>query len=183
MRIFGSHRSGPTATASRTSDASDPEATLVADRSSPLDLDHLDQTDEMPILRESVRLAAVPALAPSSSRAPAADLDSLESTTGSPSDGEGNSDVFVCRRSGAETSADEAAAAAAAAAAAVTLFVYGWENVEPGPLSWVFPSLRAALEAVRTMRNAIGWSICSGTEWADVDVARARGAVLVEQHG
>lgn len=136
-------------------------------------LPDLDQTDEMPIL------SAVPPMS-ESARAP----DMLESTTrpGEPVVEDGDSDVFVVRRSSPEFSADEMAAAAAAAAANVTLFVYGWENVEPGPLSWVFPSLRAALEAVRTMRNAVEWTICSGTDWADIDSARAKGAVLVEQN-
>lgn len=63
----------------------------------------------------------------------------------------------------------------------VTLFVYGWDNVEPGPLSWVFPSLRAALDAVQKMRNAIGWCVVSGDRWSDLDAARAAKAVLVEQ--
>lgn len=65
----------------------------------------------------------------------------------------------------------------------VTLYVYGWHNVEPGPLSWAFPSLRAALDAVRTMRNAVQWCIVSGKGWTSVDDARAEGAVLVEQLG
>jgi hypothetical protein len=63
----------------------------------------------------------------------------------------------------------------------VTLFVHGWENVEPGLLSWNFPSLRAALDAVRRMKNAIGWCVVSGTGWTDLQTARASGAVLVEQ--
>jgi hypothetical protein len=98
-------------------------------------------------------------------------IESVESTTGA--DGDGDSDVFVCRR----TSSPDLEAAAV-----VTLFVYGWENVEPGPLSWVFPSLRAALDAVRTMRNAIEWCIVAGNEWTNIDVARANGAVLIEQN-
>jgi len=64
----------------------------------------------------------------------------------------------------------------------VTLFVYGWESVEPGPLSWAFPSLRAALDAVKTMRNAVEWCIVAGSEWVSVDAARAKGAVLIEQN-
>jgi hypothetical protein len=63
----------------------------------------------------------------------------------------------------------------------VTLFVHGWDEVEPGLLSWTFPSLRAALDAVQRMRNAIGWCVVSGTGWTDLDLARARGAILVEQ--
>lgn len=92
------------------------------------------------------------------------------------------SDVFVCRR-GVEAPPVEVVEVAAmqAAAEGVTLFVYGWENVQPGPLSWVFPSLRSALTAVRTMRNAVEWCICSGDAWDDIDAARAQGAVLVEQ--
>jgi hypothetical protein len=93
-------------------------------------------------------------------------------------DAEDASDVFVCRRS---TPAPPEAVAAAAEG--VTLFVYGWYSVEPGPLSWVFPSVRAALDAVRTMRNAVQWCICSGRDWTDVDDAREKGAVLIEQLG
>lgn len=63
----------------------------------------------------------------------------------------------------------------------VTLFVHDWHNVEPGLLSWTFPSLRSALDAVQRMKNAIGWCVVSGTGWTDLDTARARGAVLVEQ--
>jgi hypothetical protein len=67
------------------------------------------------------------------------------------------------------------------ASAEVTLFVHGWYNVEPGPLSWTFPNLRAALDAVQRMKNAIGWCVVSGTEWPDLDAARSGGAILVEQ--
>jgi len=63
----------------------------------------------------------------------------------------------------------------------VTLFVHRWHNVEPGLLSWTFPSLRAALDAVKRMKNAIGWCIVSGSSWRDLDAARAKGAILVEQ--
>ena len=92
------------------------------------------------------------------------------------------SDVFVRRRS-VEATTEEVRAAEEAALEGVTLFVYGWENVQPGSLSWAFPSLRAALAAVRTMKNAVAWCICSGDAWADVETARAEGAVLVEQSG
>jgi hypothetical protein len=65
----------------------------------------------------------------------------------------------------------------------VTLVVYGWKNVEPGTLSWVFPSLTTALAAARTMTNASRWSIVAGRRDAEVDVdeERSHGAVLVEQ--
>ena len=86
-----------------------------------------------------------------------------------------DSDVFVCKPD------REEAAAAARAAREVTLFVHGWHNVEPGLLSWTFPSLRAALDAVQRMKNAIGWCVVSGTGWSDLDTARASGAILVEQ--
>lgn len=90
-------------------------------------------------------------------------------------DGLDDSDVFVCKPD------PSAAAAATRAAREVTLFVHGWHNVEPGLLSWTFPSLRAALDAVQRMKNAIGWCVVSGTGWSDLDSARANGAVLVEQ--
>lgn len=82
-----------------------------------------------------------------------------------------DSDVFMC----------EPDPAKAEAAREVTLFVHGWHNVEPGLLSWTFPSLRAALDAVKRMKNAIGWCVVSGTGWSDLETARASGAVLVEQ--
>ena len=62
----------------------------------------------------------------------------------------------------------------------VTLVVYEWENVQPGTLSWVFPSLRSALGAVRAMRNAVRWAVLLGDESDDVDEARENGRVLVE---
>ena len=67
---------------------------------------------------------------------------------------------------------------------AVTLVVYGWRDSEPGTLAWVFPSVRAALRAVRALRNAMGWLIVRGRRAieGDVDVAELRraGTVLVE---
>jgi hypothetical protein len=68
-------------------------------------------------------------------------------------------------------------------ASAVTLIVYGWEQVEPGTLAWVFPSFAAALIAVRAMKNAVRWAIVAGRREAhdvDVEQARARGLVLAE---
>jgi hypothetical protein len=79
----------------------------------------------------------------------------------------------------------------------VTLVVYGWKNVEPGTLSWVFPSVSAAVAAARAMTNAVKWAIVAGKrdsadEGAEearadakgaLDEARARGAVLIEQAG
>ena len=66
----------------------------------------------------------------------------------------------------------------------VTLVVYGWQGNDPGTLAWVFPSLRAALRAVRALRNAIGWLIIQGKRAvesdADVAALRRAGAVLVE---
>ncbi len=68
----------------------------------------------------------------------------------------------------------------------VTLIVYGWENVQPGTLSWVFPSLRSALGAVRAMRNAVRWAVLHGIvsddddAARDVESARESGLVLVE---
>lgn len=89
-------------------------------------------------------------------------------------DGLEDSDVFVCRR-------NEGLAARAPEVREVTLFVHGWHNAEPGLLSWTFPSLRAALDAVQRMKNAVGWCVVSGTGWSDLESARAGGAVLVEQ--
>ncbi len=72
------------------------------------------------------------------------------------------------------------------AATEVTLIVYGWTSVEPGTLSWVFPTLRAALAAASAMKNAVRWAILSGSHAQeeetpfDVTTARASGHVLVE---
>lgn len=72
--------------------------------------------------------------------------------------------------------------APASLSGAVTLVVYGWRSVQPGTLSWVFPSLRAALAAVRAMRkNAVQWAIVAGRGLVDLDVARAAGLLLAEQ--
>lgn len=65
----------------------------------------------------------------------------------------------------------------------VTLVVYGWHNVQPGTLAWVFPSLRAALGAARAMRNAVRWAVVQGRELVELDIARARGLLLAEQPG
>lgn len=91
----------------------------------------------------------------------------------SPYDGLEDSDVFECP--------PETRAIAATKAREVTLFVHQWHNVEPGLLSWTFPNLRAALDSVQRMKNAIGWCVVSGTGWTDLDVARKSGAILVEQ--
>jgi hypothetical protein len=85
----------------------------------------------------------------------------------------------------------------------VTLVVYGWKSVEPGTLSWVFPSVSAAVAAARAMKNAVKWAIVAGRRETDeaadaegsdgdddsarqddaLDEARASGAVLIEQAG
>ena len=143
---------------------------------------NLEQTDEMPIVRE-IGPAAYPGISsgvgPGVSSGVSHEIDDVESRTRqSAVEDDGESDVYVVRRS----SPDFGSAPDAVDAEIVTLFVYDWENVEPGPLSWAFPSLRAALDAVRTMRNAVEWCIVAGNEWASIDAARAKGAVLVEQN-
>ena len=55
----------------------------------------------------------------------------------------------------------------------VTLVVYGWQNVQPGTLSWVFPSFDAAMKAASALRNATQWAIMGGRD--------ASGAVLAER--
>ena len=175
MRIFGRSRVTKTSASSRTSAATASEASVMGEPAATMHATDLAQTDEMPIVREISAYVAqgVATTVP----------DVVESTTARREDAEdGDSDVFVCRRSSPDLDAEAAAAAAAIAAQGVTLFVYGWESVEPGPLSWAFPSLRAALDAVRTMRNAVEWAVVSGSEWASIDAARAEGAVLVEQN-
>ena len=67
---------------------------------------------------------------------------------------------------------------------AVTLVIYGWCESQPGTLAWVFPSVRAALRAVRAMRNAIRWMIVKGREVfegeVDLDALRRSGRILME---
>ena len=72
----------------------------------------------------------------------------------------------------------------------VVLVVYGWKSVQPGTLSWAFPSLAAAVHAAHAMTNAVHWAvIAGGAARASVDAAfdlaklRANGGVLVEQAG
>jgi hypothetical protein len=66
----------------------------------------------------------------------------------------------------------------------VTLVIYGWYDAQPGTLAWAFPSLRAAVSAVRAMRNAIRWLIVEGKSAidgeVDVDALRRAGRVLLE---
>ena len=176
MRIFGKAKGTGSSSALRAAanldvavadDAATSEALVVVD---------LARTEEMPYLRDVPTLPALSSAIPT--------VKTVEGQAGGQE--EGDSDVFVVRRSSTEIPAAvvaraEALAAATAAAEGVTLFVYGWENVQPGPLSWAFPSLRAALLAVRTMRNAVEWCICSGRE-PSIDAARAKGAILIEQN-
>jgi hypothetical protein len=61
----------------------------------------------------------------------------------------------------------------------VTLVVEEWNDVQPGRLAWVFPSLDSALDAAAAMRNAARWYILAGRS-SDVEGARERGAVLAE---
>ncbi len=64
----------------------------------------------------------------------------------------------------------------------VTLIIYGWKSVEPGTLSWVFPSVGAALAAARAMTNAVKWAIVTGSPLSlDVTTARANGTVIFER--
>jgi hypothetical protein len=67
----------------------------------------------------------------------------------------------------------------------VTLVIYGWHESQPGTLAWAFPTLRAALHAVRAMRNAIGWLIVEGKRAfdgeVDVEAVRRGCRVLVER--
>lgn len=92
------------------------------------------------------------------------------------------SGVFVTCARAIDLEADRPSLSALdkAAIEEVTLVVYEWENVQPGTLSWVFPSLRSALDAVRAMRNAVRWAVLLGDESGDVDAAREDGRVLVE---
>lgn len=97
------------------------------------------------------------------------------------------SGVFVTSRRAIDIEEERPSVSALADAQAieeVTLIVYSWENVQPGTLSWTFPSLRSALDAVRAMRNAVGWAVLLGEQRSsaldDVDAAREQGLVLVE---
>jgi len=73
----------------------------------------------------------------------------------------------------------------------VILVVYGWKSVQPGTLSWVFPSLNAAAHAAQAMTNAAKWAILAGSAAltarvasqaaVDLDRVRARGGILLER--
>lgn len=66
-----------------------------------------------------------------------------------------------------------------ARATKVTLCVFGWQNVQPGPLSWVFPSVGAAVVAAQAMRNAIDWIVVDGPHApSELEWLRRRGTVL-----
>jgi hypothetical protein len=71
----------------------------------------------------------------------------------------------------------------------VILVVYGWKSVQPGTLSWVFPSVAAAAHAAHAMSNAAKWAIVTGSlrashdAAADLESARATGSVLLEEVG
>lgn len=61
----------------------------------------------------------------------------------------------------------------------VTLVVYEWQNAEPGTLSWRFPSVNAAVNAARAIRNAVRWAVVGGSEH-NLSRARELGLVLAE---
>jgi hypothetical protein len=143
-------------------------------------------------------------------RAAGGDVTKLVSVEALPSAsgfGTGDSGVYVVEREGErERERDPRALAALVQEKAksamnplleqVTLVVYGWQNVEPGTLSWVFPSVGTAVAAARAMKNAVRWAIVAGRRHNDaadeeasakeddaLDEARANGTVLVEQAG
>lgn len=56
----------------------------------------------------------------------------------------------------------------------VTLCVTGWRNVQPGRLSWVFPTVDSAVHAAQAMRNATEWVVLDGSlSSADIDGGHA----------
>lgn len=66
----------------------------------------------------------------------------------------------------------------------VTLVVYAWDNVEPGTLAWVFGEVESAVQAARTMRNAVRWCVVEGERTAasfNLDRERKGGTLLVDQ--
>ena len=66
-------------------------------------------------------------------------------------------------------------------AVSVTLCIFGWQNVQPGTLSWVFPSLDAAIRAAEAMRNATEWLVIEGPIPAsEIEWARRRGTILAK---
>ena len=67
------------------------------------------------------------------------------------------------------------------AAVPVTLCIFGWHNVQPGALSWVFGDLVSALRAVQAMRNAVEWVVVRGSlDHVDLERLRRRGDILAE---
>jgi hypothetical protein len=65
---------------------------------------------------------------------------------------------------------------------AVRLIVYDWDGVQPGTLSWLFPSVREALAAAFALKNAERWIIVRSSDAAEAsaDELRDRGAILLE---
>ena len=63
----------------------------------------------------------------------------------------------------------------------VTLVVTAWHNVEPGVLSWSFPSFAAALAAAGALRNAVEWLILEGAVVASRDGSIPEGAVVLHR--
>ncbi len=67
----------------------------------------------------------------------------------------------------------------------VTLVVYGWRGNQPGTLSWVFPSVGAAMRGVRALKNAASWLIVPGerdTRRLDLDEAKRHALILAEAY-
>jgi hypothetical protein len=122
------------------------------------------------------------------------DVTKLASVEGA--QGGGGSGVYIVEREGEQPAPPKKRSAMNPLLEQVTLVVYGWKSVEPGTLSWVFPSVGAAVAAARAMTNAVRWAIVAGKrdEASDespasvdmneaLDEARAKGAVLIEQAG
>ena len=126
-------------------------------------------------------------------------LVSVEALPSASGFGNGDSGVYVVEREPRPLTAlvqEKARGAMNPILEQVTLVVYGWQNVEPGTLSWVFPSVGAAVAAARAMKNAVRWAIVAGRRQNDaadeeasakeddaLDEARANGTVLIEQAG
>jgi hypothetical protein len=64
----------------------------------------------------------------------------------------------------------------------VRLIVYDWDGVQPGTLSWLFPSVREALAAAFALKNAERWMIVrsEGGHEASAQELRERGVVVLE---
>ena len=163
MRIFGAKRISKTSAFRTTNVAT--RASAVA-HAAVMRAREAEGVEEAPISRSRSRPTRCRS---SSRRVPARGLDASD-------EAEGDSDVFVVRRSSPDSERRGARRRRRRCRRRDALRLrLGERRSRARSRGRSRASARPSI-AVRTMRNAVEWCIVSGSEWASVDAARAKGA-------